>query len=107
MAIYDFACTECPIEMTVQLSFAEHDTFKEQGVKCLDCGAPMRQVLGVTNVTIPGSCTHDGKTKVLGGVSGGRKKKEGLDSPINIWDKKDDGSYKVTRIGKKGDIDGD
>lgn len=56
------------------------------------------------NFCIGAKHTYNGVTKVSGGTSSSKKI---ADVPINIIDEKPDGGYKVTRIGKKGDIEND
>ena len=72
--------------------------------KCKGCGlsGKLTDWLIPPNFTIPANCTYDGKAK----CSSSTGQKQQAIVPINIIDKNPDGSVaKVTRIGKKSDIE--
>lgn len=107
MPTYEFECPSCKVckEVFIRITEIEDDI---NWPKCFHCGDGeqiMKQIIRTTPaICIPGHMTHDGITKVLIG-KGDNRKKEDCRVPINIIDKKPDGSFKVTRIGNKKDIE--
>ena len=101
MPTYQYRCTKCEQACEYVMKISELDSFES---KCEACDGELRQAfISPPNVTIPAKSTHDGKIS----VSGSRTRNEKAIIPLNIFDEKPDGSYKVTRIGSKADIDND
>ena len=104
MPTYDIKCTKCDHFTSYRGSVKDYDIIKSGKILCDKCHEPMEQYIGTPPSFAIGAChTYNGITK----VSGGSGKKPESDVPINIIDEKPDGSYRVTRIGKKSDIDND
>lgn len=88
MPLYLYQCPKCGIRSEIQMTICELDTFMEY---CKTCPKiKLRQIITAPNI-ITGSYTG----------------REQLNVPINIIEKQIDGSYNVTRIGKKSDIEND
>ncbi len=71
--------------------------------RCEACDKANPREIFAPMVVLPAHCTYNGVRKVVGS----HKRKEESKVPINIIDEKPGGGYTVTRIGTKGDIDGD
>lgn len=109
MPAYDFKCPECEFEDEYILSYSRYDETKESPLKCPTCQSDMIQVIGAPCINIPASMTYNGQHKFVGSTSkktNGIKKRD-LQVPVNIIDEKPGGGYRVTRIGRKKDIDND
>ena len=91
MPTYEMKCSCSDKIQEVWATISEYD----QGLTC-DCGKALSRVF-VTAPALHGAENPEYKQ--------GRCEK--ADLPINIIDKKPGGGYKVTRIGKKKDIDND
>ena len=95
MPTYELICPSCRDRVEAVLSMAEFDAFK---ARCRDCKVVYeREFRSSPAIIIP---QHMQSAPNMA-------KKELASVPINIIDDKGDGSYRVTRIGKKGDIEGD
>jgi len=107
MPTYDFKCFTCEMQFSQIMSFAEHDEFQENGMVCKSCGdGDIRQVhLEAPSFSLPaGMSTPGSGPKFVGKGTSGKESNQSR-VPINIFDEKPDGGYKVTRIGRKEDID--
>lgn len=91
MPTYEMKCSCSDEIQEIWASMSEYD----RGLLC-KCGAPLTRVF----ITAPALHGAENPEYKLGG-------REKADLPINIIDKKPGGGYKVTRIGKKKDIDND
>ena len=92
-----YPCIDC--SQIVYISYTVKGTLP----RCDSCKLSNPKIIEASMVVLPADCTYNGIRKVVGS----HKRKEDSIKPINIIDENPDGSYKVTRIGKKGDIDGD
>lgn len=98
MPTYEFKCLSCELYYEIIIRLKDYDDCEP---KCGECGSKLSRYFGTPpNFKIPANCTYDGKVR----IGGGNNRKE-LQVPINIVDEKPDGTYKVTRIGKKSDIE--
>ena len=102
MAIYDYICTDASCS---HMEEVRHPIMEDPEITCTKCGTSARKYLSVGMVTIPGHAAASGEKKNIFGD--GKKTCHQAAVPINIIDEKPEGGYRVTRIGKKGDIDGD
>jgi putative FmdB family regulatory protein len=107
MPTYTYKCNRCEHVSEKVLKLSEHQKVFKEG--CGNCGleGTCDGDLVQIHLTAPGF-------EVKGMQSSGSKKRSSVATgkdvasvPINIIDEKPDGGYKVTRIGKKGDIDGE
>lgn len=100
--LYSFRCDPCDSIFDIRMSLAEHDAGNQ---KCPDCSGDVWQYMGTAPVVhLPASMTYNGQLKVIDGKPA---RKEPSRVPINIIDEKPDGSCRVTRLGRKQDIDND
>lgn len=95
MPTYEFECTECKDVFSIFMRMADLDEVK---VECSSCNKPAKQII-LTPISV--SIPHHMQ------ACPSFDKKEKARLPINIIDEKPEGGYKVTRIGKKSDIDND
>ena len=101
MPIYEWACGKCGFETELLLKLAERETYKETCPKCKS--RKYKQKISAPMVVLPQGMTHDAPRKVIGkGISSSKQEAR---IPINIIDDNPDGSFKITRIGAKKDID--
>lgn len=107
MPNYDFECTDCSEVVEKRMSFADYDEFKASNPKCESCGKGTLERVFLTTpaMSIPGNMTFDGKAKFLGSGQTQAYKDTEARVPINIIDEMPDGTTKVTRIGRKQDIE--
>ena len=104
MPIYDFQCPLCGDVQEVIMSINDLGSTK---VYCKEhtsqqCTQTFTQAPGMS---IPANCSYNGQSKFIAAGKSSSCGKEPSVVPINIIDEKPDGSFKVTRIGKKSDID--
>lgn len=93
MPTYEFRCEGCDKEFDVVIRISELD---ETQVVCEKCNiAAIREFRTPANMSIP---THMQAAPNM-------SKKEKARVPINIIDELPNGGCRVTRIGKKSDID--
>lgn len=102
MPIYEMRCPKCQREYEFMMKISEYG---KRQLECEDCIIELeRYFKSAPNFTIPGHSTYNGITKVSGGSKKGQNEAA---VPINIIDQNPDGSCRVTRIGKKSDIEND
>ncbi len=101
MPTYEFICNKCGEQTDLFMTVKAYSSFA--GEQCVCGGGLERTFVTPGNFSIPAHMSHDGQIK----VSGGKGPDKEARVPINIIDENPDGSYKVTRIGKKKDIDND
>ena len=100
MPLYEMRCPNCNAEYEVAMRMSE---VGEREIPCEDCQTIIvRHYRTPVSFAMPADFTYDGKIK-----TSGRTLKEQQRVPVNIIDENPDGSYKVTRIGSKKDIDND
>lgn len=104
MPTYELICPNCKTEYEIVRTVKQFEELYGK-TDCDDCEGSflVRHYRTPPNFTIPAHSAYNGVTK----VSGGSGKKEEASVPINIIDKNPDGSCKVTRIGRKKDIEND
>lgn len=91
MPVYEYECQKCGKYIRDFHSIAEHSKVLKD--KC--CGDLHQVIISAPLVSTPTSrqsATYHGKEARV---------------PLNIIDEKPDGTYRVTRIGKKSDIEND
>lgn len=94
MPTYNAECTGCQETFEMKCSMSELPELLDS---CVCCGESLKQViLEAPQVSIA----------YKDQASPNMNRKEQARVPINIIDEKADGSVKVTRIGRKSDIDG-
>ena len=105
MPTYEFICPKCKKEYEFTCSISKYEEWQSDAsqVVCDDCPDTeiVRHYRTPPNFKIPAQSSYNGVTK----ISGSSGNKEELNEPINIIDKQPDGSCKVTRIGRKQDIE--
>lgn len=90
MAVYEFKCNSCDELYEFSLPIRDYDRSE---FICLHCNAQLTRYYSCApNLSIPYNMQAS-------------PKKEAPRVPINIIDEKPGGGYKVTRIGKKSDIE--
>lgn len=95
MPTYEFACPQCKAEFDVILKISEYDT---SVVECETCNVQaVREIRTPISYEIPYNMQ----------AAPNYDKKEKSRVPINFIDEKPDGSYRVTRVGSKADINND
>ena len=101
MPTYEYKCPQCQTEFDVVMKMSEYGTV---AIECTKCEAVAERFYRTApNFKIPANMAYNGQVK----VSGGNGKAGPSRVPINIWDEKPGGGYKVTRIGSKADINND
>lgn len=98
MPTYSFECKACLAILDKFMKMSDpHPTI------CPSCASESlsQVILDTPMMVIPGNCTHDGITKVVGTSNRNQK----LNVPINIIDDLPGGGKRVTRIGSKRDIE--
>jgi putative FmdB family regulatory protein len=104
MPTYEMICSKCQQRVDITCKISEYDKMLKKS-KCPECKKKLERFFeSLPNMTIPANCTHDGYLKVVGSPKGSSKR---LPIPLNFIDEKPDGSYRITRIGDKKDIDND
>ena len=101
MAIYEMICPTCKKESEIICSMSEYSK-KIKTAKCDICKNTTldRHIRTPTSMSIPANMTYNNQVKVVGSTT-----KDQASVPINIIDELPDGTTKVTRIGKKADIE--
>ena len=92
MPTYNYKCLWCDHEFSMVLRMKDHASV----TSCTKCAKKAKQVVGLPMVNIPQNMRATDSSDYYG---------KQASVPINICDEQPDGSYKVTRIGKKEDID--
>jgi putative FmdB family regulatory protein len=95
MPIYEYKCSKCESEYDIKISLEDYGKVT---ALCEECNIELdRYFATVPAVNIP---------EHMRATPGNYHGKE-LNVPVNIINKKKDGGYRVTRIGKKSDIHND
>lgn len=103
MPIYEMICPKCEQISNILAKITDYDD-KVKNAKCTECSILLDRYFDTPpNFTIGAKHTYNGQTK----VSGVSSRKQQSRVPINIIDEMPDGSTKVTRIGRKEDVDND
>jgi len=93
MPTFEYKCNDCEVIYDVVHTIAEVGSVE---VNCETCDTICHKVImSAPNVDIPDNFRAVPRTE------------KGLICPLNIFEPKPDGSYRVTRIGKKKDLDND
>lgn len=93
MPMYKFSCPKCHNVFDVKLSMSD---IGQVAVECDECLVEANREYVNPMVTVPANMRATLSDNYYGKESR---------IPINIIDEKPDGGYRVTRIGKKGDLD--
>lgn len=103
MPMYEMICPECEQRVDILAKITEYDN-KVKTAKCEECNSTLSRFFDTPpNFAIGAQHTYNGQTK----ISGSTGKKEKARVPINIIDELPNGRTRVTRVGTKGDVDGD
>lgn len=93
MPVYEMKCPQCSQEFDIRMTLSE---YSESSIACQSCSKELvRHFRSAPKVSIPYHMQ----------ASPNMNKKSTPIMPINIIDEKPGGGYKVTRIGRKSDID--
>lgn len=96
MPTYEYDCEACGAQYDIYMKISDKDAFKGS---CEDCGGVLEQSFRTPiSMNIPAHMRATQSAEYYG---------KQARIPLNLIDEKPDGSYRVTRIGQKKDIDND